>query len=115
MNKYQWQQDIIEGLPKGQLHIISCSRQTGKSYFAQMQMQMQVQGRTLRFTDSYTEWKETWTWPWDRKVSVYGKRIWGKINSRYCKLSINRDGSRPTQYATNKEVFKKIIKDGRDW
>ena len=109
-NVYQWQADVIHGLKKGELHIVSMGRQSGKSMFWK-HMRMQE----IIFTGSYTDWKKFWTWPWNRKTSVYGKKIWGKINSRYCRLSINRDGSRPTQYATDKEVFKKLMKDGRGW
>lgn len=67
------------------------------------------------FTSSFTDWEKTWTWPWNRKTSVYGKKIWGKINTRHCTVSINNDGSRRRQYATDKEVFKKQLKDGVGW
>ena len=108
MNKYQWQQDIIEGLPKGKLHLIGSGRGIGKSYFTRMYMESM-------FSSSYTEWKEIWTWPWNSKISIYGKKIWGKISTRHCKISLNGDGSRRIQYATEKEVFKKAIRDGKGW
>ena len=69
----------------------------------------------MLFTSSYTDWEKEWVWPWNSKTSIFGKKIWGKINSRYSKLTINHDGSRPTQYATEREIFKKELKDGKGW
>jgi len=108
-NLYQWQADILGGLKKGQLHIIGCGRRTGKSSWAAYMQQ------AFRITSSYTDWERVWVWPWNRKVSIYDKRIWGRIQSRYCRLSINGDGTSPTQYATDKEVFKKQLRDGKGW
>ena len=107
-NWYQYQEDIINGLTKGRLFVIGAGRGTGKSLMTAQHIQ------TI-FGSSYTDWEETFVWPWDRKVSIYGAKIWGKIQTRRCRLSINGDGSPRIQYATEREVFKKILKDGANW
>lgn len=110
MKLYQWQADVLNGLAKGQMYITAVQRQAGKSMLTKMYMEQQ-----MMFTSSYTDWKKTWVWPWNSKTSVFGKRIWGKINTRHCKISLNGGGSRRMQYATEREVFKKTIKDGKGW
>ena len=122
-NLYQWQETVLEeiqkqsrlgGRKKDKVIIFNAGRQTGKSHYVQRYMQYMTTQK-IQITGSYTDWKETWIWPWNRKVSIYGKKIWGRIKTRYCRLSINGDGTSPTQYATDKEVFKKQLKDGVGW
>lgn len=112
-NKYEWQENAIKGLRKGQLHIIAAQRQTGKSRF----MQMQMQGRAMRIRGPWSDWKKTkFVWPWDRKDSVEGTKIWGKINTRIHKLALNGDGSRIIQFASDVEIFKRTLAGtGESW
>jgi len=110
-NLYQWQADILGGLKKGELHIISCGRRTGKSILAMQYMQRAV------FTGSWNDWQEIWVWPWkSRKSSISGKIIWGHIHKRSNKLVLTGKGNDYYQYATKKEVFVKTLKDnGQGW
>lgn len=105
---YEWQKDLLNGITKGNMPIIAMGRQTGKSMFWKYMMEQQI-----IFTGSWSDWKKhnKYVWPWNRKISIDGKKIWGHINMRYNKIMINR-GGRMIEYATDTEVFKKCLKDG---
>ena len=104
---YEWQKDLLNGITKGHMPIIAAGRQSGKSMFWK-NMRMQI-----NFTGCWSTWKQTsFVWPWHRKDSINGKKIWGHINKRHHKLMMNGRGTRCWQYATNKEVFVKNLQDG---
>lgn len=77
MNMYKWQEDMLNGLTKGQMHIISCGRQTGKSLIQKMYME------TMMFSSPWSDWKEIFVLPWDRKESVTGKGFGAKSKQEY--------------------------------
>lgn len=104
---HEWQEDLLNGITKGHMPIIAMGRRTGKSmYWARMAMQM-------TFTGCWSTWKRTsYIWPWKKKKSIDGKKIWGHINTRHHKLMVSGRGTQCRQYATDAEVFKKCLKDG---
>lgn len=105
-NLYQWQEDVLEGLKKGQLHIISCGRRTGKSRYMMAHME-------AVFGGSWGDWKQIWVWPWrSQRSSISGKRIWGNISVRHSRVMYGSDGTIAKEYATTKETFVKNLKDG---
>ena len=116
-NKLQpWQKNawgkISGGLKKGDMHIISYGRRTGKSQFAAMYMAGSTffGNGTSTFGSPWGEWKDTFIWPWDRKTSIESnKEIWGRIKVRENKVVWNSGGPQ-IQYATKKEVFQRKLK-----
>ena len=112
-NLYSYQENLLKGIAKGQLITFAAGRQTGKSILTQMQMQ----GRAMRFTGPWSDWKKTkFVWPWDKKESVEGTKIWGNINTRRHKLALSGDGKRIIQFATDVEIFKrKLAGTGESW
>lgn len=93
--------------------IIAMGRRTGKSMMAATMM-MEAQ---MNFTGSWSTWKRTpYIWPWKRKESINGKKIWGHINRRHHKLMVSGRGTKCWQYADDKEVFVKNLQDnGQGW
>ena len=105
---HEWQKELSKGIKKGHMPIVAMGRRSGKSMFW-YNMMMQA-----NFMGSWTNWRKVFVWPWDKKASISGKKIWGKINYRRNKLVISSQGTRLWEYATDKEVFTKRLKDGGD-
>ena len=108
-----WQQEVVNTLKKDQvLTVYGCGRRTGKSYATMTHdgtnFHMGVTGTTT-FGSPWEEWEDIFVWPWDRKTSVTGKQIWGRIKVRYNKVVWEANG-RQKQYATKKEVFQRKLK-----
>jgi hypothetical protein len=113
---YEWQKIARGGIKKGEpLVIMSAGRQMGKSYYA-ARMVAYAQA-AARFTGPWSDWKQTkFIWPWDRKLSVEGTKIWGKINTRQHKLALDGGGRIIIQFATDVEIFKRKLKGtGESW
>ncbi len=90
---------------KRTITVLKSGRGAGKSMFMQM-----------HFSGSWSKWEKTFVWPWDKKESVEGKKIWGKMNTRTNALALNGDGSRIIQFATDKEIFKRKLQGiGESW
>jgi len=105
-----WQKQVLGGIKKGEpLVIISMGRRTGKSTMAATAMAM----HKAQFSSSWSDWKEAYVWPWNKKMSIDRKKIWGRIYVRHNKIAL-KDGDTFREYATNQEIFKKKLKYGED-
>lgn len=105
-NKLQpWQKNawgkISGGLRKGQMYVVSAGRRTGKSHMASATL---IDYYQQKIREEWREWEPVFIWPWDRKMSVSKKKIWGRAMQK------RNNMIKFTLYATKKEVFERKLR-----
>lgn len=118
-NKYQYQEDLIKGLKKGQLHVFGMGRGTGKSKYAKIahnKYMLDILTDRLKARQLWGDWEVFFTLM-PKRCELTGKWLVGRVcrrtRIRYVPWNDINGKKVERQYASAKEIFIRKLKDGQ--